>query len=687
MATQEHVTRLHLAVESVKSLVSDSSLHSVKIGSSSLAESPLPDLLARLVKQGEFAIINAPGTPDGAVTAAASLYERITERVTNLLRLNGTEGTSKDSDVLKVIESDMDELNLQWTHFIAAAIESSQLLDTETDPVGLVRENIILRAQRDALSLKLAELQNKQRGKVVQVKRRSRFAFLSGHQDWLVFLGIFLFYLSLSPLSWLQVGHQGGNGRAADYIAGRLTGQEVSAVRMPANGILEPVLETPLMLLAQPFNETWRERISSIEPILLISLAVLIVFIWCRKLDRAWALPLTLIFALGTTMWPHAYIGIEPAQILFLVLSGYLAIGSDGARTWKTALAFALSCGLALSLMSTGAALTPAIGYLIVCYFRPAWKRGTLSTRSYLLYTAALVIPSLVLYPTSAYSRGFSESWQGKLFGLQDFLFRDPAAIILNAISLFISTNKGLLLYCPVVLLCLLALKPAFRADRPIVIFACLVLLGQAAFASVTSFWSDETWGPRYLQCTIAPLFIVIAASKAGRPFLVKRELALAAFAIWGLLISALGNLFPYQTLERVALASSRSTIEQLQYDARWNPIRFNLNLIKQRLSPNNDVYWPPVDHAIPPGSGQPSTEVNPVSLTSYTALQPYLLASWRHWRGTGDLLLWLLCSAALIIGPALVVLSHSAVVVDGRAPAQPVAAIHTSDSLRPVGS
>src|SRR5262245_3453074 len=395
MATQEHVTRLHLAVESIKSLVNDSSLHPVRIGSSSLAESPLPDLLARLVKQGEFAIMNAPGTPDGAVTAAASLYERITERVTNLLRLNGTEGTSKDSDVLKVIESDMDELNLQWTHFIAAAIESSQLLDTETDPVGLVRENIILRAQRDALSLKLAELQNKQRGKVVQVKRRSRLAFLSGHQDWLVFLGIFLFYLSLSPLSWLQVGHQGGNGRAADYIAGRLTGQEVSPVRMPANGILEPVLETPLMLLAQPFNETWRERISSIEPILLISLAVLIVFIWCRKLDRAWALPLTLIFALGTTMWPHAYIGIEPAQILFLVLSGYLAIGSDRPRTWKTALAFALSCGLALSLMSTGAALTPAIGYLIVCYFRPAWKRGTLSTQSYLLYTAALVIPSL----------------------------------------------------------------------------------------------------------------------------------------------------------------------------------------------------------------------------------------------------------------------------------------------------
>ena len=97
--------------------------------------------------------------------------------------------------------------------------------------------------------------------------------------------------------------------------------------------------------------------------------------------------------------------------------------------------------------MSSGAALIPAIGYLLICYFRPAWKQGLLSTQSYLLRTGALVVPSLVLYPISAYSRGFSETWRGKSFGLQAFLVGDPAAILLNAISLFISTNKGLLIY------------------------------------------------------------------------------------------------------------------------------------------------------------------------------------------------------------------------------------------------
>src|SRR5262249_13454865 len=284
--------------------------------------------------------------------------------------------------------------------------------------------------------------------------------------------------------------------------------------------------------------------------------------------------------------------------------------------------------------------------------------QGTLPTQSYLLQTAALAIPSFILYPISAYSRGFSRTWQGDPFRMHSFLGGDPAAVILNAISLFISTNKGLLIYCPVILLGLLALKPAFRANRSVVIFACLALVGQVATASITSFWSDETRGPRYLQCTIAPLFIVLAASKAGRPIVIRRELALAAFAIWGLLISVLGNLFPYQTIQRVAVASSPSTIEQLQYDARWNPIRFNLNLIMQRFFPNKDIYWPPIDHAIPPGSSQPPTEVHPVSLTDYTALQPYLLASWRHWRGPPAFLLWLLCSAGLIIGLALVVLS-----------------------------
>jgi hypothetical protein len=444
---------------------------------------------------------------------------------------------------------------------------------------------------------------------------------------------------------------------------------------MPANGILEPVLEIPLMLLAQPFNETWRDRMSSLEPILFISLAVLIVFIWSRQLNPPWALPLTLIFALATTIWPYAYIGIEPAQLFFLLLSGYLALSSDSPRTWKTALAFAMSCGLALSLTSTGTALTPAIGFLLICYFRPAWKQGMLSTQSYLLQTAALAVPSVVLYPISAYSRGFAEIWQGKSFRLQDFLVGDPAAILLNAISLFISTNKGFLIYCPVVLVCLLALRPTFRTNRSVVIFAGLVLLGQVAIASVTYFWADETWGPRYLQCTIAPLFIVLAASKAGRPLVVRRELALAAFSLWGLLMSVVGNMFPYHTLQRVALASSPSTIEQLQYDARWNPIRFNLNLLKQRLRPSQDINWPHVGHPTPPLTPESSTEVHPVSLTPYTTLQPYLLASWRHWRGAPDLLLWLLCSAALIVGPVLLVLSNGAAVVESQAPVEPVAA------------
>jgi hypothetical protein len=46
-----------------------------------LSKGPLPDLLSRLVSKGEFAIINGPGTWDGAVSAAMTLYERISERL------------------------------------------------------------------------------------------------------------------------------------------------------------------------------------------------------------------------------------------------------------------------------------------------------------------------------------------------------------------------------------------------------------------------------------------------------------------------------------------------------------------------------------------------------------------------------------------------------------------------------
>jgi hypothetical protein len=81
MATEDHVTRLRLAVDHLKSMANYGALYRQHLGASSLSKGPLPDLLSRLVSKGEFAIINGPGTWDGAVSAAMTLYERISERL------------------------------------------------------------------------------------------------------------------------------------------------------------------------------------------------------------------------------------------------------------------------------------------------------------------------------------------------------------------------------------------------------------------------------------------------------------------------------------------------------------------------------------------------------------------------------------------------------------------------------
>src|SRR5262249_55935257 len=193
-------------------------------------------------------------------------------------------------------------------------------------------------------------------------------------QGFYLFVGIFLLYLSLSPLTTQATGYQFSMGYQctnlgpAEYIAAKIAPplpyQRPTNCSLPfwlpVNGLLEPVLETPLILPTLPLGELWSERIASLEPILLSSLLVLIVFIWSRQIAPSWAFPLTLTFALATIVWPYAYLGMEPAQSLFLLLSAYLALGWKRPRRWWTATAFAMSCALAISLKSSGIALIPA---------------------------------------------------------------------------------------------------------------------------------------------------------------------------------------------------------------------------------------------------------------------------------------------------------------------------------------
>src|SRR5207253_5615063 len=113
--------------------------------------------------------------------------------------------------------------------------------------------------------------------------------------------------------------------------------------------------------------------------------------------------------------------------------------------------------------------------------------------------------------------------------------------------------------------------------------------------SAVVSWWSEETWGPRYLHSAVAPLLLCLAAARRDRPFRLKREVPLAALAGCGLFVSFLGVTFYYGLLHRAALASTRSNLETIQNDPGWNHVRFNLELLRTWIEGGTrERRWPP---------------------------------------------------------------------------------------------
>jgi hypothetical protein len=170
-------------------------------------------------------------------------------------------------------------------------------------------------------------------------------------------------------------------------------------------------------------------------------------------------------------------------------------------------------------------------------------------------------------------------------------LVRDPVLYIFHAVSLVVSPNKGLLFYAPLAVLGLVGIGGAYRKNRRIAIFAALTTFGLVGGFSSLKIWSDETWGPRYLHSAIAPLLMCLALSDG---ILGRRAGRVTAFlsAAAGLLVSLLGALFYYGQAFGAARIAGQSNLEWLQGDVVWNPIRFDLRLLRVILDGGRQKEW-----------------------------------------------------------------------------------------------
>ncbi len=310
--------------------------------------------------------------------------------------------------------------------------------------------------------------------------------------------------------------------RLLDRIEALLTGMPgvPDAITLPRHGFGELAAALPFLAVARvtfgPSVE-WADRLLSVQPVLSTALICTILFAWTRRLtgSPAWGTALGLLAGFSTTLWPYAYIGLETTQSLFLLLAAFLALGDDGPPTWTRSLLFTACGAVAVSIKAGSVFLFPALAWLALCLFRR--ETGPASARHSRIKLKVFVSACIVMGAWAL------NTWTRMLFWNQIFkeywFVAGPMDFALQVWSALLSVNKGFFVFCPMLLPALFRLEVAFSRHVRLVTFAVLVLAGQVVGTCLMTSWTDETWGPRYLHSSIAPLVLCLAVVKAGRPF------------------------------------------------------------------------------------------------------------------------------------------------------------------------
>jgi hypothetical protein len=502
-----------------------------------------------------------------------------------------------------------------------------------------------------------------------QVQRLSRWLRWFRERPALaMFVGLALVYLSLSPLSLLGMGYVPLFFKVSNQIIDNLEHllgitASFTPIGTTNHGLLEPIIEVPFIWIGRLLDGNnygpngGPDTMLSVEPVLEVALICTVIFLWVRKItsSASWAYMLAMAAGFTTMLWAYAYISLETTQSLFLILSGYLVLADEKKGRWKT-VAVGVCCGIACSVKSSGIFLIPAIAFLVFEYSRDGrsirWRR--------------LLLAGLICLAFLAGNR-YSQMRQPGGYGLQlrpaRALFyvsrTTPIMAILNVPSMFVSMNKGLLIYCPILLLSLAGLKVAYARQPRLVIFALLVLAGIVCGIGITFYWADECWGPRYLCASVAPLVVCLGAAKGHLEFNWRKQLALLGLMTWGLAVSALGGLFYYHALHVTAMKAQPLTMEDILHQVEWNPIRFDCQLLRlwvenRILGRQVDQYWPPHGHDWVLHKPDP---VTPVNLRPIAVPQGYIFQPRKHWASPRQgKIKWLVCCVLLVAGVTILI-------------------------------
>ncbi len=405
----------------------------------------------------------------------------------------------------------------------------------------------------------------------------------------LFFIGLASIYMSFSPLRDSMMGYVREEMATCRQLIGDAS-ERAGGMRLPVvwsrNGVVGLAFQCPFVAagrLVHGSSEPWEDHWLSLQPVLMTTAIVTLLFVWCslRASSRRRGFALALAAGFGTMMWPYAYIGLETTQSFFLLLAGFLALEARKPPTWPRAAIFGACAGIALASKSGSFLLAPPVAYLFWRYF----FRAPAASRTLPIPYAKLTVAAAIAASLFAVNDHFRALAWARFGGMPDFarqwLVHDVGSPFFNLLGLLLSPNKGLIVYAPLAILGVAAIPAAWRRDRPVAVFALLTLGSLAGALSFLEMWSDETWGPRYLHSAVAPAVLCLAVAMRYRTFRFRRELPVLGATALGLAVSFLGVFFYYGKMGEVASATTSMTLESFQGDPAWNHVRFQERLLE----------------------------------------------------------------------------------------------------------
>ncbi len=239
---------------------------------------------------------------------------------------------------------------------------------------------------------------------------------------------------------------------------------------------------------------------------------------------------LTLIFGFATSVWPDEQSVLEHTEVAFFLLLGmYFAFRF---REQGRGSRFLVYAGLAVA----GAAITryqdAAVGVLAISLYLvlPGGRAPGVWPRIRWLLLAGLgLLPGIAVdiwYNEMRYGRPFASGHHEQVFGYP---------IWKGIPGLLVSPGKGLLWYCPVILLVFIAAPRFFRRYPALAVASATMAAGFVLLYSYVNYWhGDPAWGPRYIFPIIPFLTLPL-----GTLFTSKGRNAVAIWILTGAVVAA----------------------------------------------------------------------------------------------------------------------------------------------------